>query len=461
MPVKSLRTRLAAWYLAILAASLILFSILLHQFLSQSLYSHHDVELAAEAERLSQALRSANFDPAATPQLFDLARMGEQFAIVRSRQGEMLYRSPLLQALDSDIGRNEALVHAAARGSAAPLFFTVELQRTGPVRFICVSIDSAAQAFLQVGRPLGDVPDTLRAVATACMLLVPVILVVMSFSGWIVASRALAPMKAIAEKLQSIQATDLSRRIGLPVDAELEPLVATLNRLLDRLEKAFTSLKQFTADVSHQLQTPLTVMKGTTEVSLASAREPTDYRQTLEELGNEIDEMARILVDLRALTLADASVDSERVNLTEVAIEAAEIIEALAESKGVIVEIAVEPGVSVWGSRIGLKQLFLNIGDNAVKYTAPGGRISIDLASQEREARITVKDTGAGIAPEDLPRIFDRFFRGVEAPRVTTGTGLGLAIVKRIVEAHGGTVKVESRPGHGSTFRVTLSLAHD
>ena len=448
-----------AWHLAILAVSLVLFSVLLHQFLSQSLYRHHDAELAAEADRLARVLRGADFSQGAALSVLDVAQIDEQLVIVRTPQGEMLYRSPLLQVAEPNVGRHEALVHAATAGSTAALFFTVQLKHSGPVRFVCVPIDSPARAFLQIGRPLGDVPDTLRAVVTACTLLVPIILIVMSFSGWIVASRALAPVKAIDETLQSIQATDLSRRIGVSVDAELEPLVATLNRLLDRLEKAFSSLKQFTADVSHQLQTPLTVMKGTAEVSLASVRSAPEYQRTLAELGEEVDEMARILVDLRALTLADAVVKGDRVDLSEVAAEATEIIEALAESKGIPIDTSIEPDVVVWGSRIGLKQVLLNLGDNAVKYTAAGGTVSIRVASLEREARITVADTGAGIPTEDLPRVFDRFFRGSGTPQSAPGTGLGLAIVKRIVEAHGGTIEVDSRAGHGSTFRVVLPLA--
>ena len=448
-----------AWHLAILAVSLVLFSVLLHQFLSQSLYRHHDAELAAEADRLARVLRGADFSQGAALSVLDVAQIDEQLVIVRTPQGEMLYRSPLLQVAEPNVGRHEALVHAATAGSTAALFFTVQLKHSGPVRFVCVPIDSPARAFLQIGRPLGDVPDTLRAVVTACTLLVPIILIVMSFSGWIVASRALAPVKAIDETLQSIQATDLSRRIGVSVDAELEPLVATLNRLLDRLEKAFSSLKQFTADVSHQLQTPLTVMKGTAEVSLASVRSAPEYQRTLAELGEEVDEMARILVDLRALTLADAVVKGDRVDLSEVAAEATEIIEALAESKDISFDTSIEPDVMVWGSRIGLKQVLLNLGDNAVKYTAAGGTVSIRVASLEREACITVADTGVGIPPEDLPRVFDRFFRGSGTPQSAPGTGLGLAIVKRIVEAHGGTIEVDSRAGHGSTFRVVLPLA--
>ena len=460
--IRSLRGRLITWHLGILAASLVLFSVLLHQSLSRSLYRHHDAELATEANRLAGLLVGVDFGRPGGPSPLTPSQVSEAFLMVRSPQGELLYRSPLLEISEPNIGEQQALVHAATVGLTTPQFFTAQLERTGPVRFICVPIGISPLAYLQLGRPLGDVPDTLRAVVTACAVLVPIILAVMSFSGWVVASRALAPMKAIDETLQSIQATDLSRRIDVPVDAELQRLVATLNRLLDRLEKAFASLKQFTADVSHQLQTPHTVMKGAAEVSLGSARSAAEYQRTLADLGEEVDEMARVLADLRALTLADAGLEGGQrgpVDLAEVAAEAIEIIEALAESKDVSVDTAIDAGLTVWGSRTGLKQVLLNLGDNAVKYTPGGGRVSVTLASREREALLTVSDTGVGIPAEDLPRVFDRFYRGSGANRASDGTGLGLAIVKRIVEAHGGSIEVESRLAQGSTFRVTLPLA--
>lgn len=447
------------WHLAIMAVSLVLFSVLLHQSLSRSLYRHHDTELAIEGNRLSQALAGTDFNQGGLA--LGGRQMSEEFAMVRNAQGELLYRSPFLEVSEPNIGQHEALVHAASVGTTTPLFFTAQLERAGPVRFICVPIGMPPRAYLQLGRPLGDVPETLHSVAIACALLVPVILVVMSFGGWIVASHALAPMKSINETLHAIEATDLSRRIEAPPDTDLGQLVSTLNRLLDRLEKAFSSLKQFTADVSHQLQTPLTVMKGTAEVALGSPRTQSEYQGTLAELAEEVDEMARVLADLRALTLADAGAESgERgpVNLTDVVGEAAEIVEALAETKKISVDTAIEPGVTVWGSRIGLKQILLNLGDNAVKYTPDGGRISLTLESRDREALLTVSDTGVGIPAEDLPHVFDRFYRARRTTPPSAGTGLGLAIVKRIVEVHGGSVSVESGLGKGSTFTVRLPL---
>ena len=459
MRIRTLRGRLIGWHLGVVAVSLVLFSVLLHQALSRSLYRHHDGELAADAERLAPTLANVDFTSDVAATNLASASMPEEFVIIRDLHGRMLYRSPLLQVSEPNIGQHEALVHAAAAGATTPLFFTADLERTGSVRFICVPIGTPARAYLQVGRPLGDVPATLNAVMTACATLVPIILVVMSFSGWVIARRALAPMQMIDETLQAIQATDLSRRIDVPADDELGRLVLTLNRLLDRLEKAFASLKQFTADVSHQLQTPLTIMKGNAELALGSAQTPAEYQRTLAVLGEEVDEMARVLADLRALTLADAGLegrDRGSVNLAEIATEAVEIVEALAEAKEILVEAAIEPGVTVWGNRVALKQVLLNLGDNAVKYTPARGRIRVELAARDQDAVVTVSDTGVGIRQEELTRVFDRFYRGERGDNPPVGTGLGLAIVKRILEVHGGSITVQSQPGQGSTFEVRL-----
>ncbi|MBI4485378.1 MAG: HAMP domain-containing histidine kinase [Acidobacteria bacterium] len=460
--INSLRGRLMGWHLLILAASLALFSVLLYLFLAQSLYRHHDAELAIEAERLAHVLADVDFSQGTTAPARLPSQVSEEFLIVRNPRGQLVYRSPLLEITEPNIGEHEALVHAATLGVAAPQFFTAQLERTGPVRFICVPISRPPRAYLQLGRPLGEVPETLRTVAIACALLVPVILVLMSFSGWIIAGRALAPMNAINETLQAIQATDLSRRLDVPTDAELGGFVTTVNRLLARLEKAFSSLKQFTADISHQLQTPLTVMKGTADVALGSTHRPEEYQRALAEIGEEIDDMTSILADLRALSLADAGPGASEhgtVSLSDVAREAAEILEALAESKQIAVDTAIDPGLTVWGSGIGLKQVLLNLGDNAVKYTGPGGRIRLALRGQGLEAVLTVSDTGIGIPPEDLPRVFDRFYRAFGSDARSRGTGLGLAIAKRIVEAHGGSITADSDLGRGSTFTVRLPLA--
>jgi signal transduction histidine kinase len=220
-------------------------------------------------------------------------------------------------------------------------------------------------------------------------------------------------------------------------------------------------LKQFTADISHQLQTPLTVMRGTADVALGSTRTTADYRRALADIGEEIDDMTSILADLRALSLADAgpgAAEHGAVDLSGVAREAAEILEALAESKHISVDTTIEHGITVWGSGVGLKQVLLNLVDNAVKYTGTEGRIRLELQAEAHEAVLAVSDTGIGIAPEDLPRVFERFYRVAGSDARSRGTGLGLAIASRIVEAHGGAITAESRLGQGTTFTTRLPL---
>ena len=460
--MSTLRTRLITWYLSIVALTLVLFAALLYVMLSRSLHKHHDDELAAAASRLARAV-------AGTPATADALRLpltssdDGDMIMVRDTTGAVIFRSPFLQLAEPNIGREEALVHAATRTPAAPLFFSIELERSGPVRFICVGLETAPRAYLQLGRPLGDVRATLEATAVASVVLIPLVVTLTSFGGWVIAGRALAPIRTITSTLQAIQARDLSRRVEVyPADEELAELVSTLNKLLGRLESAFVSLRDFVADVSHQLQTPLTIIQGSVDVSLESTRSGDEYRRVLQDVGDAVRDMAAVIADLRALSLADIGPDAESrapVDLSAALNDAAEIVQALAESKDVVVDVRIQEGLHSWGSVTRLKQILLNLGDNAVKHTPPEGRISIELRRERRVAVLTVSDTGSGIPAQHLPQIFNRFYRAPGAPPGASGSGLGLAIVKRIVEGHRGTIEVESRPGEGSRFTVCLPLA--
>ena len=458
--LNSLRARLTLWYLAVLAVALSIFAALLYGSLSQRLYSHHDEELAEEARQLGSLLtdvRSADQLGA----VLDRRRGGAALVLIRDASGRMLYRSPALAAGAPDVGGHEALVHAARRGSDRTQFFTATLQ-SGTTRFICVPVSSPAGLFLQVGQPIGDVYETLRFVTVASLVLIPVVLALTSFGGLAIARRALAPMERMRTTLEAIQAEDLSRRIDVhPREVELGRLAATLNGLLDRLARAFASLREFAGDASHQLQTPLTVMKGSIEVALSAPPDAKAYRETLEQVAQEADTMSAILVDLRTLSLADAPVQARSnalVPLSELTAEAAELIVALGEAIDVRVDLAIEPAIVVRGDAVRLQQIVFNLGENAVKYSRPGGRITIRLARAGAEAVLTVADSGVGIPEEDLAHIFDRFYRSRGAGHRTEGSGLGLAIARRIVEAHGGRISVQSRLGAGASFTVHLAL---
>ena len=456
----SLRARLTLWNLLIVASALSLFAVLLYSSFARRVYSHHDEELADDAARLLAVVGGAS-DPRAVTNGFRRIDAGQMLAMLRDRQGRLLFRSSRLTEFEPGIGEHQAFVHAAARAPAKPQFFTVQLQKAGTVRFICLPASKEGNTFLQLGQPLGDVNQTLGFLRQATVVLIPLVMVLTSFGGLIIARRALAPVDAIAKTLEEIQATDLDRRIEpVPHDEELRRMVVSLNRLLDRLARAFASLREFAADASHQLQTPLTVMKGSLDVALSSRPDPAAYRTVLTQISEEIDVLTAVLSDLRALSLADAGYRADTakcVDASRVFQEAAEIVQALGEAADVAVDVSIAPALTVWGDEVRLQQIVLNLGDNAVKYSPRRGTIRIAASARGDHVQLVVADTGTGIAPEDLPHIFDRFYRGRGAD--VAGSGLGLAIVKRIVNAHGGRVEAANNQQGGATFTVYLPLA--
>ena len=221
-------------------------------------------------------------------------------------------------------------------------------------------------------------------------------------------------------------------------------------------------MREFTADVSHQIQTPLTIMKSTIESARHSDR--IDSQAALSALSLEVDALSATLNDLRDLALADADSVSSRggpVCVSDVFTEAGELVCALAESRGVTCEIAIESDILVWGNAVRLRQVLLNLGENAVDFTATGGRVRIEASRNAGEVVTTISDTGTGISPELLPNVFDRHVHGRRGHSSGNGSGLGLAIVKRIVDAHGGKIAISSQLGVGTTVLITLPVAPD
>ena len=449
------------WYVAALGLTLSAFAMLLYLWLGHTLYQHHDHELLDDAERVSGVLAGVPLDEPSIDHALASLYGAPRLLMIRNSVGELVYRSPVLRVAEPTIGQHEALIHAAAHAPRDPEFFTVTLERSGLVRFICTPMRRAPAAYVQVGSELGDVPTTLRAVAVASIALVPIVLVLTSFGGWFIAKRALAPIQSVASTLQAIEATDLSRRVEVhPADGELTSLVGTINGLLQRLDRAFRDLRDFTADVSHQLQTPLTILKATTE--LARRANPGD--PYLDDIESSVDDLSGTVSGLQSLSLADAEAQRTRqtaVDLSGLCEDAADILEALAEGKDVRLDRTIEPNVVVSGDSAQMKQMILNVGDNAIKYTPGGGRVWLRLTQDGEIARIEVADTGAGIPPDQLLRIFDRFFRGAEGASASRGSGLGLAIARRIAEIHHGSIDCSSEVGKGTRFTLRLPLVKD
>lgn len=458
--MRTLRARLTVWYIAIVTGALILFAVLLYAWLARTLYGHHDHELMDDATRLAQSLE-ATVEPLAVLGSLDASQRVGPLLMVRNSSGATVFRSERLASSEPDIGEHTALQHAAMRGSTTAEFFTVRLERGAPVRFICLPLSRPAGTYLQLGRRLGDVDLLLSVVLLASLSLIPVVAILTSYGGLFVAKRALAPIDGIAATLESIQATDLSRRVSAgPADAEISRLSASVNQLLDRLQRAFASLREFSADVSHQMQTPLTIMKSGVDVTLSTRRSPEEYEQTLRELTEEIDALAETVRDVREYSLTEAEASGhgrERVDLTAVFTEAADLIGVLAEDRSIACTVSAAPDTEVWGNRIRLRQLVLNLGENAIQYGPAGGQTEFILQRTARQAVITIWDSGPGIPSDALPHVFERRYRG-DSSR-SRGTGLGLALAKRTIEAHAGDITIQSGANGGTTVTVTLPLA--
>jgi heavy metal sensor kinase len=266
--------------------------------------------------------------------------------------------------------------------------------------------------------------------------------------------------------------TEIARRISAEhlagrleetgADDELGRLAQTLNEMLSRLDVAFKEMRQFTADASHELQTPLTILKGEIEVALRSPRGLEEYERILKSALEEIDKIAHLVEGLLLLARADAGVlrmDQRAVDLGQLVDEVYGQARILAEARSLNLRLgAVEP-VSTQGDYTHLRRLLLNLVDNGIKYTPPGGKVTLSLQSSGGWASIRVEDTGIGIPQEDQARIFQRFYRSPEArSRAEGGAGLGLCIARSIAEAHGGRIEVESHPGQGSSFTVLLPI---
>ena len=457
---RTLKARLTVWNLAIIAAALALFAVLLYAWLANTLYRHHDGDLVQDAQRLTDALNTSD-QPLAILTEMDAADRAAPLLMVRSSDGQIRFRSSRLTATAPDVGVHTVLVHAAMRGATTTEFFTLRLA-SGPVRFICVPLTRPASSYLQLGRPLGDVDYLLRVVVIASVALIPLVILITSFGGLYVARRALTPIDHIGSSLESIQATDLSRRVNPDSrDAEVVRLTSSINRLLDRLQTSFALMKEFTADVSHQLQTPLTVMKGTIDVARQRTNGAETVSRVFDDLGNDVDALAATLQDLRDYALADADSASQRsepVDVTRVFEEAADVIRALAEAHNVKCDIEIACGLMVWGNAVRLRQVLLNLGENAVQFTPADGCVAITARAEGADVVLTVRDSGQGIAADALPRVFERRFH-VRKPSQAAGSGLGLAIVKRIVDAHGGRVDIETTVGSGTGVVVWLPAA--
>jgi len=345
---------------------------------------------------------------------------------------------------------------------------TVELANGELLRLLSAPLveDSRLLGVIQVAQELGPLQETIEELRLIYLVVGPFAIFWLCLGCWLLAERTIAPIIEVTEAAQGITADNLSRRLPMGnYQDELSQMVGCLNQMLDRLDKSFRRVRQFSGDASHELRTPLTILRGETEVTLRWAKTPEEFRDMLTSNMEEIDRMERIIESL--LTLAKSEVGELTLEMKELSLS--DLVQdlylqsrLLCETKQIEVELLleVEAEVRIRGDELRLRQMFLNLISNAIKYTPEGGRLEIGLKMVEASAVIVINDSGIGIPEEHLAHIFDRFYRVDKARnRMDGGTGLGLAIVKWIADAHGGSIQVSSTVQKGSSFSIRLPLA--
>lgn len=457
LPELPLRIRLTLWYSAALALILFLFAGFLYIQLQRSLFIQVDATLQVAA---AQAHITLGEDGG------QLAFQGVENRLVAARTLNDLVVIYL-------VAQDGAIWDQLGSETDAPIVtppkagYTTLVANGEPWRVYVQPVSMGQKVgWLQTVQTLEPVEQTLQSLLTQMLIGVPIAILLASAGGFFLASRALQPIDRITRTAQSINASELHQRIGYtgPAD-EVGRLAATFDTMIVRLQTAFERQRRFTGDAAHELRTPLTALKGRIGVTISQPRQQTEYRETLLDMEQQVDRLIRLSNDLLFMARLDQGrrdALTERINLGDLLRVIIEQVRPLAEAKSISLTETIPTDVIIPGRMDLLIRLFLNLLDNAIKYTPANGWVAINVQQQMQHVEVAIRDSGPGIAAEHMPHLFERFYR-VEDDRARSwnnsdqgGAGLGLAIAYEIVRNHAGQLVVESEEGQGAMFVVHL-----
>jgi heavy metal sensor kinase len=460
--LRTIRARLTLWYVALLALTLLGFSAFLLLSLSHNMYAALDASLHTDARLVIEDLDTRR----GIPQLEDEHLPPGGLVALYDGQGRELLGSSGPTHLLPDIPAAREL---AAGGEQ--VISSISLPDSGDWRFLILSgvTDEGAPAVVELARSEEGVRTTLSQLVMLIAVAIPLILLLAVVGGAFLAGRALGPVDRITRAAQSIGAEDLSRRLDLPPSPdEVGRLAGTFDEMLGRLDRAFRRQQQFTADASHELRTPLAVLRTEADVALQRPRTAAEYQQALSNISADAARMAQLLNALLTLARADDGQEvlkRETLSLNTLADDVVSSMSPLAHARRVQLQYrgsSDSRSVLVSGDQTRLTELAVNLIDNGLKYTPEGGTVAVSVERDRGQALLRVADTGIGIAPDDVPHLFERFYRVDKARGREEGSaGLGLALAQWIVGAHDGTIEVSSQLGEGTIVTVGLPVERE
>ncbi|HEV2963438.1 MAG TPA: ATP-binding protein [Candidatus Angelobacter sp.] len=451
-----IRVRLTSWYLAVLCFCLAILGSVIFLAARASVSKIIDSDLRARLSATRSFMEQQI--PSAPPselqdefQEYSASQPGGALLQIKDESGAWIFRSLSMQkyaiVLPPSGPDGNSQFASVARGNQS-------------LRIIAGKIAVNGKTYaVQIGADTTNFMLVLQRLKWLLLISTPLAIGLALAGGYWLSSRALAPVRRVTQTARSIGGDELSRRVEVPQTGdELQFLAQTLNAMLARIESSFKRMTQFTADASHELRTPVTIIRTTAEIALRQKRDEEMYRKALKEVLEEAERTSSLIDDLLTLARADSAAQQLALAPTNVA----EVMEmAFSKTKFLATEKAVAVSLQIvrrdlWieGNQEALLRLFLVLFDNAVKYTPAGGRVSAVLDVVKGRAVFRIQDSGIGIPPEDLPHVFERFYRADKARNSQGGVGLGLAIAKWIADAHAAEIHVESTPGQGSVFTV-------
>lgn len=473
--LSSIKARVIAFYMVVLFLTLSALGVFLYFSLHKIVYNSIDSSLLSRVKALATLVTENDNE---TEFKFSDDVMWEynspkskSFFQIRRFDGTTLEKSASLR--DSELPfpgkKNQTSFKTIfLNGEPARLinFFIPEDNRHGNREKSSALKNEGHGLIIQCVEDIEDRIDLIQSYSVVLSLSILFIMVISASGSFLIAEKALTPIKDISETIDRISESNLSERVTEKnIPSELKGLAASFNRTFDSLEKSFNRQRQFAADASHELRTPLSVIISQGEIALRKERNAREYRNALTAITEAAKMMSQIVRKL--LTLARLSTDKlelkmENINLRDIIYESAKLLSQLAEQKGIGINISAAESLTVHGDHATLLELFTNLIDNAIKYNIPHGEIGISVRKETGFIVAEIKDTGIGISEEDLNRVFDRFYRVDKSrSRESGGVGLGLSICDEIVRLHGGRIDVKSRPGKGSVFIIRFPAGYN